>query len=111
MLYTVAIVWIHFVADFLLQGDKMATRKSSSLKWLLLHCTVYTAPFLLFGIRFAAITFVAHLVTDYWTSKGTTLLWKADERHWFFCLIGLDQAIHITTLIVTYLYLFGNPYD
>jgi len=108
MLIVLALVWIHFVADFPLQTDKMAINKSTSNRWLLAHVTCYSLPFLLFGWRFALVTFCLHFVTDYFTSRGTSWLWKHEKRHWFFCLIGFDQAIHLTTLILTYHFLLAK---
>ncbi len=83
----------------------MSIRKSTSNKWLLYHVSVYSLPFLLFGWRFAMVTFCFHVVTDYFTSRWTTALYKKQEWHWFFCVVGFDQAIHITTLILTYHFL------
>lgn len=105
---TLTLIWIHFVADFVLQTDKMALNKSSSNKWLGIHCLVYATSFLIFGWYFALVTFFLHLVTDYFTSRGTSWLWKHNERHWFFTLIGFDQAIHLTTLILTFHFLLAR---
>ena len=41
-------------------------------------------------------------VTDYFTSRATKKLWEKEEVRKFFMVIGLDQAIHITTLFLTY---------
>jgi hypothetical protein len=101
----IPLIWVHFVADFLLQTDKMATNKSTSNKWLGIHVAVYTIPFLCWGWKFALINGAAHFVTDWFTSRGTSYLWKREKRHWFFALIGLDQAIHMTTLALTYQWL------
>ncbi len=83
----------------------MALNKSKSNQWLLFHVFVYSIPFLILGWRFAIVTFCFHVVTDYFTSRGTAYLWQKNERHWFFTLIGFDQAIHLTTLILTYHFL------
>jgi hypothetical protein len=51
---------------------------------------------------FAVVNSALHFVTDFCTSRATSALWKKDQRHWFFVVIGLDQAIHMTCLFVTY---------
>ena len=104
-MYIVALIWMHFVSDFVLQTDKMAMNKSKSNKWLGIHVLVYSFPFLFFGWKFALVTLAFHFVTDYFTSRGTSYLWKKEMRHWFFTLIGFDQAIHLTTLFFTYRFL------
>ena len=84
----------------------MATNKSTSNKWLLCHVLVYAIPFLIiFGWKFAMVNFCFHLVTDYFTSRATTALYKRQEWHWFFCVVGFDQAIHLTTLLLTFSWL------
>lgn len=96
------IVWLHLFADFFLQTDKMAISKSSSNAWLGVHVTAYTIPFLIFfGWKYALVNGAAHFVTDYFTSRTTSYLWKKEERHWFFVVIGIDQALHMTALILT----------
>jgi hypothetical protein len=97
-----ALVWVHLFSDFFLQTDKMATQKSKSNKWLSIHCAVYSIPFLLFGPVYALVNGLAHLMTDYITSRITSIFWKKEERHWFFATIGVDQAIHISTLVLTF---------
>jgi len=99
------LIWIHFIADFIMQNDKMALNKRSSLKWLSIHCFIYSIPFLIFGISFAIITGIFHFIVDIFSSKVTSYLWQKEERHWFFVVIGLDQAIHMTCLILLLKYL------
>lgn len=92
------LIWIHFIADFLLQSHKMSINKSKNFYWLCWHCIIYGLPFLLFGLNFALAVIGWHLIIDFVTSKITSRLWKANEYHWFFCVIGFDQALHLTIL-------------
>lgn len=98
----IVLVWVHFFADFVMQSDWMAKRKSSDNAVLATHVAIYSAFLLPFGLAFAAVNGVLHFVTDWLTSRATSKLWAANERHWFFVVIGLDQAIHMTCLILTY---------
>jgi peptidoglycan biosynthesis protein MviN/MurJ (putative lipid II flippase) len=107
MIDILILVWLHFIADFILQSDKMAINKSSDNKWLALHVIIYTLPLFWFGFWFALINGTLHYVTDYFTSRWTSRLWAEEKRHWFFVVIGLDQALHLTALFVTYSLLIG----
>lgn len=110
MLYVLALIWMHFIGDFVFQTDQMAINKSKNNLWLLAHVLAYSSCFALFGLKFLAITFVCHFVTDWFTSRGTSYLWKRERRHWFFVLIGFDQAIHLTTLLLTFQILRLHPF-
>lgn len=99
------LIIFHFVGDFLLQSDEMAIKKSSNNKWLLIHGCMYGWLFIYFGILFAVVNTVAHLITDYFSSRATSMLYKAGQRHWFFVVIGLDQMIHLLTLVISYHYI------
>lgn len=96
-----AVIWIHWMADFIFQTDKMAINKSTSIRWLSSHVLAYSAFFLPFGIKFALINGAAHFVTDFCTSRATSYLWKKGDRHNFFVVIGFDQALHLTILLLT----------
>ncbi|MEW6470279.1 MAG: DUF3307 domain-containing protein [Bacteroidota bacterium] len=119
------LVFIHFVADFLCQTDKMALNKSKSLYWLSMHVLTYTAVlwggsiFLFYGYSdlFAVVSAYAgvngglHFITDFFTSKLTSKLWQRESKHWFFVAIGFDQAIHYSCLFLSYGYLIKFPFD
>jgi hypothetical protein len=109
-LIVVLLVWLHFVGDFILQNDKMAQGKSKSNLVLLYHVAVYSAPFAIImpfvmDVSLAVVFVIAnlwmHFIVDYITSRVTSRLWAANERHWFFTAIGLDQALHMTCLVAT----------
>lgn len=95
------LIWLHFLSDFVLQSDKMALNKSSDFKYLSLHCLVYSLPFVLISWKFAFVNGVLHLIVDFFSSKYTAYLWREEKTHWFFAVIGFDQSIHLSCLIIT----------
>jgi len=109
------LVWIHFVADFVFQADKVAIAKSKDSAILTTHVAIYITPFIPFAWWFMAdvyvaamwllVNFCAHWVTDYVSSRLTTRLYQSGERHWFFVVIGADQALHFTALFATFAWL------
>jgi membrane-bound metal-dependent hydrolase YbcI (DUF457 family) len=86
----------------------MALNKSKSNLWLGIHCLVYAGFFLFISVlfnfkspyTFSLLVGISHFIVDWITSRGTTKLWLMNERHWFFCLIGLDQSIHLISLFL-----------
>lgn len=99
------IVWLHFIGDFIFQSDEVAKRKSSENKVLFIHVVYYMVPFVIFGVVFWLVNFVFHFLTDYVSSRLTSRLYQAGERHWFFVVIGADQALHMTALFLSYVWL------
>jgi len=97
-----ALIWTHWFADFILQSDRIAINKSSSNQILAWHVFLYGACFVWVGVEYAAANAALHFITDWCTSRVTKKLWLADQRHWFFVVIGVDQAIHMTCLFATY---------
>lgn len=113
-MYPIIIQFIHFIADFLCQTRTMANNKSKSIKWLSIHVFVYTTVTTLSWTYFSTdiwilfqvwlITFISHWCTDFCTSKLTTYFYSKNNLFAFFSVIGFDQFIHATTLILTYNY-------
>lgn len=98
----IAIIWLHWLADFVLQTEDMATKKSKSNYYLTQHIAVYSVPFFIsFGWRYALVNGAVHWLVDYVTSRINSKMWAAKEVHYFFVGVGLDQAIHLTTLVLT----------
>ena len=119
------ILLIHWFADFVMQTDKQAKGKSKNWSDLLSHTWSYCNIWWFFGIilfviniyypffiykswsliLFTSITFVAHTITDYFTSRLNSKLWEQDKVHNFFVSIGFDQWLHYAQLFITYWYL------
>lgn len=113
-----ALLFTHWVADFIFQTDWMAKNKSSSNFPLFIHCLVYSLffiPFALWAIPtamlfwFISSTLLLHMYVDFITSKITSKLAakgkygsKTVPNFGMFSIIGLDQMLHYFFLIGTY---------
>ncbi len=99
---------VHWLADFALQTDKMAINKSTSNWWLTIHVSTYTGVLFtvtVFHPLYAVVNGILHWVTDYFTSRWTSRLFKAGRRHDFFVVVGFDQLVHAWCLGLTALWL------
>lgn len=111
MIEFVALLFVHFVADFVLQTHWQATNKSKNCVALLQHVTTYMIALafgsaLIFGIGPAWVYFVLgnavlHLATDYVTSRYSARFFGRKDYHNGFVVVGLDQWIHQATLAAT----------
>jgi len=117
-----SILIIHWIADFVLQTDKQAKGKSKNWSDLLKHTYNYSTIwifasclligftnktqtaqwYMLHSLAFASITFIAHTITDYFTSRLNSKLWAKGDVHNFFVSIGFDQVLHYIQLFTTY---------
>ena len=116
--YALYFLLVHWVADFVLQTERMALRKSTSKYYLGMHVTVYSvttilAWWLLFSIVGLDATFlqyllagtaifVMHFITDYITSRITGKYYKAKKTHEFFVTIGFDAFLHYCQLFLVF---------
>ena len=109
-------LFLHWIADFVLQSDWMANNKSKDNLALVIHCNIYTTV-MVFGLiiinaiinqvplgfmvvgQLTIALFFSHLFTDYFTSRLNSYLWRTEQRHWFFVSIGFDQLIHYGALL------------
>lgn len=109
---------IHWIGDYLLQTRAQGNGKSSNNKLLLEHTITYSA-FIGLGVftmalvfnmpvtiesivQYAVINFVLHTATDWVTSRMTKSLWTRRQEWATFAVMGFDQLIHMTCLVVTY---------
>lgn len=109
-----SILIIHWIGDFICQTDWQAKNKSTHNKALFLHVLSYTMVWFFAGAWFfyapvvaifCLITFMAHFITDYFTSRLNTKLYTDGKIHWFFVSIGFDQILHYIQLFLTYQFL------
>jgi len=114
------ILLVHWFSNFVLQTHYQATNKSKSNLALTMHVSTYALIWILpasllfysvgfnligsifFGLNFAAITFICHWVTDYFTSRLNSKLWAKGDTHNFFVSVGGDQVLHYVQLFLTY---------
>lgn len=120
-----SILIIHWIGDFILQTDWEAKNKSINNKALTDHVCTYTFFWFFVGfwyiiikiandnfftgtraiialLVFTFVTFASHWITDYFTSRLNTKLWKKGDVHNFFVSIGFDQILHYIQLYTTY---------
>lgn len=120
MIGLMIIIWGHWIGDFVMQLDRMALNKSKIKKALMEHIYWYSATLFVGSMvifkgdivmvgLFSAINGILHYYTDYFTSRWTSKLRQQGKmgsdkfpNFGFFAVIGLDQAIHMTCLILTY---------
>ena len=128
MIIAFIIIFIHWIADFVLQTDWQSQNKSKNNFALLSHTSNYSLVWLLpmclvFGVMkegattewivwttlyFSMITLVAHTITDYFTSRLNSKLWSEGKVHYFFVSVGFDQVLHYGQLFLTYYYLLNR---
>lgn len=112
------IIITHYIADFIMQDEKWAVGKSKNVYDLTYHVWTYSliwivpAYFMLETTSqmyvFLVVTFCAHWITDYITSRIVSK--KFEAKHYgspipnlgAFSVIGFDQLLHYTQLFLTY---------
>jgi len=133
----VALLVVHWIADFVLQTHWQASNKSKNNAALAAHVWTYTgwlalATWFLFGPTWSSVGFVAvngtlHFTTDWATSRASSILFMEQldtiqgrdifrlvlkekfTLHWFFVVVGFDQLAHQLTLAGTMMIIFGGP--
>ena len=81
--------------------------------WILVSLILFAThhfniQYIINGLLFSGITFIAHTVTDYFTSKIVSK--RFENKHFgskipnlgAFTVIGFDQILHYVQLILTY---------
>lgn len=102
------LVWLHYISDYVFDIDLVYKKRDRVKKNVLTHSFSYSLPFLLIGTVFAGVTFVAHLIVDFFESKiRSKVSYSTDIDQWQgkylnYVIIGADQMAHITILLLTY---------
>lgn len=121
----VAILFIHWIGDFVLQLPGWAETKWYNRSSLIKHAVTY--GFILFGgvfcitctsslnlntfiecILFSACNAFIHYAVDRKTSIYCHNLFSEKRIHDFFVIIGLDQFIHTSLLLISYPLIFSH---
>lgn len=129
----VYLLFLHFLADFILQPREMGRQKSEKFKYLFQHLLIQFFVFF-FGLMvimpdtymlFALGNALVHGLIDWniwnlyklsvWKRRRSDIelvgreqlkkTWKYWDDHWFYVTIGLDQFLHAATIVVLYVYL------
>lgn len=114
-----ALLAVHWFADFVLQTHWQASNKSKNNEALMRHVGVYTlvlaaaVPFIfavnsLAPFLFVMVNSALHFCTDYVTSRISSRLYTKQDWHNFFVIIGFDQLIHQATLAGTMILFFSH---
>lgn len=100
--YLLWLLTCHFFADFFLQSDNVALNKSKDNYILAVHCFVYGFIMMLasLNVLFGLLLGFSHFGIDYYTSKWSAKCWNNEERYKFFVVIGLDQLLHTSIIII-----------
>lgn len=119
--YFVLLLLSHIIGDFYFHNEKIAKRKEKQIKWLLKHCLLYWAAFLVVSIPvFSKELFVSgatlsvlHMIINFIkfninkhkeTDKEISLLEKRD-------IFVVDQIIHIICVLAVSCYLTYENYE
>lgn len=119
MIDVALLIWIligHYIADFLLQSRNVANNKSKDTLVLAKHVLIYTGfffvwlynPLIIFHktsvvsyLFYVIINGILHFITDFVTSRISSVFFKREDYYKGFAIIGLDQLLHTITLILT----------
>lgn len=111
----IIVLLAHWVADFILQTDWQAKNKSINNKALLSHVATYSGLMFIVALAlfldvqkafiFWLVTFGAHGLTDYCTSRIVKKYYEKGDTHNMFVVIGFDQILHYLQLYSTFLLL------
>ena len=103
MVYRILILMLaHYIADFSLQSNFLATYKSKYDHLLFVHCFIWTGVMCLtleylgiFATWKLVYLFVGHWVTDRWKARH-----KENKEKGLTKLLWIDQSIHFIQVLL-----------
>lgn len=106
--FILAVLFAHWLGDFVFQTDWQARNKAKNFDALGMHVLYYFFTLAVFctgiwgidGLAFAGTNAFVHLVVDSITSQFTSRLYAEQRIHEFFVVVGLDQLIHMSTFVL-----------
>jgi len=118
----IVLIFIHVLGDSLLLSQKLRKLKIEKISYLFKHVGIYTAVILVLsplllgitivqGLIFSLLNGVLHIIVDYVFTIIKKKYWASKEYKYIIITSGLEHLIHVTLLIVTFLYLFPYAID
>jgi hypothetical protein len=105
-MYFTNLLWLffaHFLGDYPLQGDFLATWKSKSWYVLFVHSLIWTmCVYYVLGVANNAsmwkllFLLVGHMAMDAWKSRGIYKKWGITDINSFY----IDQTFHAIQLVI-----------
>lgn len=106
----------HIVGDFYLQTDKIASNKKTSMKYMILHCLIYSmlmaVIILLLSndvkliLQMTGLILITHFIIDIMKKY----LDKRYEKYEYMIFL-LDQVVHIVVLLIVYYFLSSELHN
>lgn len=113
---------LHWLGDFVFQSDELSITKHKNFTQLIKHSIIYTLPFLYAGIfiyatnmfniklfdlsLFLFLTFLLHLIIDYFVSKSGYNQFEKTKPNTFLGVLIIDQIMHFGLLVLCYILIF-----
>lgn len=93
ILTIMAIMMCHFMGDYVLQSDFIANTKGKNWYHLVVHCALYTLPFIIcFGLDWrCAVIFLTHIPIDALKARYHKITYTQDQL--LHCIIALIYLI------------------
>lgn len=116
------LLFLHILGDALFHGKKLRKLKVERISYLFAHVGLYTFIMLVFTPFLLGITFmqslvfslfngVMHFVVDYIGIKIKMKYWKTNQYKFVAIDSMIEQFLHVTILIGSFIYMFPRAID